>query len=92
MPNAEGKGFVDYVLWGADGLPLAVVEAKRTTKSPQVGPAAGQAVRRLPGAAVRPPAGDLLHQRLRALALGRRRPATRRARCRASTPATSWSC
>jgi type I restriction enzyme R subunit len=37
MPNSEGKGFVDYVLWGADGLPLAVVEAKRTTKSPQVG-------------------------------------------------------
>ena len=37
MPNAEGKGFVDYVLWGADGLPLAVVEAKRTTKSVQVG-------------------------------------------------------
>jgi type I restriction enzyme R subunit len=37
MPNNEGKGFVDYVLWGADGLPLAVVEAKRTTKSAQVG-------------------------------------------------------
>jgi type I restriction enzyme R subunit len=37
MPNAEGKGFVDYVLWGADGLPLAVVEAKRTAKSPEVG-------------------------------------------------------
>ncbi len=37
MPNVEGKGAVDYVLWGADGLPLAVVEAKRTTKSPQVG-------------------------------------------------------
>ncbi|NPC97852.1 DEAD/DEAH box helicase family protein [Nocardioides sp. zg-DK7169] len=37
MPNNQGKGFVDYVLWGADGLPLAVVEAKRTTKSPQVG-------------------------------------------------------
>lgn len=37
MPNAEGKGFVDYVLWGADGLPLAVVEAKRTTKSAEVG-------------------------------------------------------
>ena len=37
MPNGDGKGFVDYVLWGADGLPLAVVEAKRTTKSPQVG-------------------------------------------------------
>lgn len=37
MPNNGGKGFVDYVLWGADGLPLAVVEAKRTTKSVQIG-------------------------------------------------------
>lgn len=37
MPNADGKGYVDYVLWGSDGLPLAVVEAKRTTKSAQVG-------------------------------------------------------
>ncbi|GAB2991089.1 DEAD/DEAH box helicase family protein [Nocardioides montaniterrae] len=37
MPNSEGSGFVDYVLWGADGLPLAVIEAKRTAKSPQVG-------------------------------------------------------
>nr|WP_141320889.1 DEAD/DEAH box helicase family protein [Cellulomonas uda] len=37
LPNANGTGFVDYVLWGADGRPLAVVEAKRTTKSPQVG-------------------------------------------------------
>ena len=37
MPNASGTGLVDYVLWGADGLPLAVVEAKRTTKSPQLG-------------------------------------------------------
>jgi type I restriction enzyme, R subunit len=37
MPNAAGTGYVDYVLWGADGLPLAVVEAKRTTKSAQIG-------------------------------------------------------
>ena len=37
MPNPGGRGYVDYVLWGADGLPLAVVEAKRTTTSPQVG-------------------------------------------------------
>lgn len=36
MPGS-GMGFVDYVLWGADGLPLAVVEAKRTSKSPHVG-------------------------------------------------------
>jgi type I restriction enzyme R subunit len=37
MPNERGQGYVDYVLWGADGLPLAVVEAKRTTKSAQGG-------------------------------------------------------
>ncbi|SMX31900.1 DEAD/DEAH box helicase family protein [Actibacterium lipolyticum] len=30
MPNQSGEGFVDYVLWGDDGKPLAVVEAKRT--------------------------------------------------------------
>ena len=37
MPNAENKGFVDYVLWGDDGKPLMLVEAKRTTKSATVG-------------------------------------------------------
>ena len=34
MPNGQGKGYVDYVLFGANGLPLAVVEAKRTSVSP----------------------------------------------------------
>jgi len=37
MPNREGKGFVDYVLWGDDGLPLGLVEAKRTKRDPKVG-------------------------------------------------------
>ncbi|MDD2462043.1 MAG: DEAD/DEAH box helicase family protein [Kiritimatiellae bacterium] len=37
MPNAQGKGYVDYVLWGDDGKPLAIVEAKRTRKSAQIG-------------------------------------------------------
>jgi type I restriction enzyme R subunit len=39
MPNNSegGKGFVDYVLWGDDGLPLDVVEAKRTKKDANVG-------------------------------------------------------
>ncbi|GAA1983312.1 DEAD/DEAH box helicase family protein [Microbacterium pumilum] len=37
MPNQQGKGFIDYVLWGDDGLPLAVVEAKRTKKDAKVG-------------------------------------------------------
>ena len=34
MPNNEGKGFCDYVLFGSNGLPLAVIEAKRTSVSP----------------------------------------------------------
>ena len=37
MPTDSGVGYVDYVLWGADGLPLAVVEAKRALVDPQVG-------------------------------------------------------
>lgn len=37
MPNGKGEGFVDYVLWGADGKPLAVVEAKRSFTDPDVG-------------------------------------------------------
>ena len=37
MPNAQGKGFVDYVLWGDDGKPLGLVEAKRTRRDPRVG-------------------------------------------------------
>ncbi len=37
MPNEQGEGFVDYVLWGSDGKPLAVVEAKRSLKDPDIG-------------------------------------------------------
>jgi len=37
MPNEQGTGFVDYVLWGDDGKPLGLVEAKRTTVDPQSG-------------------------------------------------------
>src|SRR5699024_8039706 len=35
--NSAGTGRVDYVLWGRDGLPLGVVEAKRTSVDPSVG-------------------------------------------------------
>ena len=37
MPNANGVGYADYVLFGSDGLPLAVVEAKRASVSPAKG-------------------------------------------------------
>jgi len=30
MPNPSGVGYADYVLYGDDGKPLAVIEAKRT--------------------------------------------------------------
>nr|CAA6829352.1 MAG: Type I restriction-modification system, restriction subunit R (EC [uncultured Thiotrichaceae bacterium] len=35
--NKSGTGYVDYVLWGDDGLPLAVVEAKRSMADPRKG-------------------------------------------------------
>ena len=34
MPNTHEVGYVDYVLFGGNGKPLAVVEAKRTSVSP----------------------------------------------------------
>jgi type I restriction enzyme R subunit len=37
LPNASGDGFVDYVLWGDDGKPLALVEAKRSSGDPMDG-------------------------------------------------------
>lgn len=37
MPNTEGVGYVDYVLWGNDGKPLGIVEAKRTKRAPLTG-------------------------------------------------------
>lgn len=37
MPNQQEVGRVDYVLWGEDGRPLALVEAKRTRRDARVG-------------------------------------------------------
>ncbi|MFC3859980.1 DEAD/DEAH box helicase family protein [Deinococcus antarcticus] len=37
MPTGSGNGFVDYVLWGHDGLPLALVEAKKTSVNAEDG-------------------------------------------------------
>lgn len=37
MPNQSGKGYADYVLFGDDGRPLAIIEAKRTCEDPAVG-------------------------------------------------------
>lgn len=38
MAGVQGqKGYCDYVLFGDDALPLAIVEAKRTSKDPKMG-------------------------------------------------------
>jgi type I restriction enzyme R subunit len=37
MPNNEGVGYVDYVLWGDDGKPVGLIEAKKTTVDAAVG-------------------------------------------------------
>ncbi len=38
MAGVVGQmGYVDYVLFGKDGMPLAVVEAKRSSKDPNIG-------------------------------------------------------
>ncbi|HKL84167.1 MAG TPA: DEAD/DEAH box helicase family protein, partial [Bacilli bacterium] len=34
MPNNQGIGFVDYVMYGSNGKPLAIIEAKKTSVSP----------------------------------------------------------
>jgi type I restriction enzyme R subunit len=35
--NPRGNGLADYVLWDDNGLPLAIIEAKRTSKNAEVG-------------------------------------------------------
>ncbi len=37
LPTKTGEGRVDYVLWGDDGRPLALVEAKRTRRDGRAG-------------------------------------------------------
>lgn len=37
MPNKSGEGSVDYVLFGDNGKPLAVIEAKKTSVNPRIG-------------------------------------------------------
>ena len=58
VSGMPGKGFVDYVLWGDDGKPLALVEAKRARKSALAGQQPGETLRGLFGERVRAEAGD----------------------------------
>ena len=37
MPTESGEGFADYVLYGDDGMPLGVIEAKKAAKDARAG-------------------------------------------------------
>lgn len=37
MPNSAKIGHIDYVIYGSDGKPMAVIEAKKTSIDPSVG-------------------------------------------------------
>ena len=37
MPNPKGLGYCDYVLYGRDGKPLAIVDVKKTSVDPEKG-------------------------------------------------------
>ena len=63
MPNKSEVGYADYVLYGDDGRPLAVLEAKRTCVDVAKGRQQA-AVRRSAGKTVRQTSGDLSLQRL----------------------------
>ena len=89
MPNAPGVGYVDYVLRGDDGKPLALVEAKRTRKDPRVGQQQAKLYADCLEAAVRPAADHLLHATVTSTGFGTTR-GIRRGRSRASSRRTSW--
>ena len=73
MPNESGVGYADYVLWGDDGKPLAVVEAKKTTVDPEVGQQQAKLYADCLEFDARPASGHLLHQRLQDPPVGRPR-------------------
>ena len=91
MPTEKGVGFVDYVLWGADGKPLGLVEAKRTRKKAESGRQQAKLYADCLEARYGRRPVHLLFQRLRALAVGRR-PLSARVALPASTSTTSLNC
>ena len=55
MPNPQGIGFCDYVLYGKDGKPLAIVEVKKTS---------GRSLCRLHGKSIRLSSCSILYERI----------------------------
>ncbi len=64
IPNESGIGYADYALWGDDGKPPAVVEAKNTTVDPEVGQQQAKLYADCLEAMHGQRPGHLLHQRI----------------------------
>ena len=92
MPTESGRvGFVDYVLWGADGKPLGLVEAKRTKHSPEKGRQQAKLYADCAGGALRPAARHLPTPTATSTGSGTTSALPAASRSAASTSATSWS-
>ena len=89
--TTQGKGFVDYVLWGDDGKPLALVEAKRTKKSTRVSASSRRSSMPTAWSSSSGSGQSSSTRTATSTGCGTTR-AIRRARCRASTRRPNWSC
>jgi type I restriction enzyme R subunit len=89
MPKPQGKGFVDYVLWGDDGKPLGLVEAKRTRRDARVGQQQAKRKRTAWSGSSASVRSSSIPTAM-STGCGTTRT-TRRARCRASTRRRNWS-
>jgi type I restriction enzyme R subunit len=67
MPTDSGEGYADYVLYGDDGKPLAVIEAKKTAKDPRQGAEQARIYAAASSKRDGQAPGHLLHQRHRHL-------------------------
>ena len=91
MPNNDGRGLRRLRAVGRRRQAARAGRGQAHPQDPRVGQQQAKLYADCLEKRVRPAAGDLLHQRLRALDLGRHAlPAARRSR--ASTRRTSWSC
>ena len=91
QPTASGKGKADYVLWGDNGKPLGVIEAKKTAVDRRGGPDPGQVLRRWPGEACTASARSSSTPTATTSGSGTTLTASRPASSTASTPRTAWN-
>ena len=91
MPTPSGDGFADYVLYGDDGKPLAVIEAKKTAKDARVGAEQARMLRRRASRRRPASARSSSSRTASTSSSGTTRRATRTARSTASTRRTASS-